>query len=564
MAEQQGGCISRSLVLTAPPNPNGNLHLGHLAGPILSADAFMRHERLLGREAYFLLGTDDNQSWTASMAAQLGDTPQGTADRFAEKIDGTLKATQVDVEIFYRPNASPHHRQIVEETVERLHAAGHLIPRDAPTPFCTTCDTFLFEVALAGGCPHCKTPTYGNGCENCGLPNDCVDLIDPTCKACGGTPESRPLRRLYFPLEPHRAWLEEYLAVTPMPSQQRAQCQRLMEAELLLEVASSHKTDWGIPVPLEGFSGQCVSAWLEMAPGYLAATKQLCEHLGSPGEESWLDWWRGGDSQVVLFFGSDNCWNHTLFYPALLHALDPSLQAPQAFVSNQLYRLEGQKFSTSRGHAIWGDDLVAESSADVVRFYLAYTAPEHAATNFSMAAFRAFVHNEMEGTWQGWLHDLGTTLQEDYGGLAPESGAWGDRHHLFQQQQETLLLEARAAFAAATFSLQKATRIACELVRLARNFGEAEAVWRQTLDAPGYGHTATALELAAARTLVLLTAPLMPEFAERLWRALGYQEPIFQTGYLDQAILVPSGQRVDLATTLFFPDLARQIVAQSA
>jgi len=561
MQEQKAGGIARSVVFGSPPNPNGNLHLGHLAGPYLSADVFIRHQRLLGKEAYFLLGTDDNQSWTASMAAQLGETPQGTADRFAAKIDGTLKAAQLDVEVFYRPNSSPHHQRIVNETVERLHAAGHLVPRDAPAPFCTTCDTFLFEVAVAGGCPHCKTPTYGNGCETCGLPNDCVDLIDPTCKTCGNTPEARPLRRLYFPLELHREWLEAYLAATPMPSQQRALCRRLMEQSPLPEVVSSHRTDWGLPVPLAGFDGQCVSAWLEMAPGYLAATQQLCDHLGGG---SWRDWWSGGDAQVVMFFGSDNCWNHTLFYPALLHALDPSLRAPRAFVSNHLYRLEGKKFSTSRGHAVWGSDLVGETSADVVRFYLGYTSPEHEATNFAMADFRAFVRDELVGSWQQWLNTLGTTVQQRHGGLAPEPGAWGDRHHLFQRQQNALLAEARDAFAAASFSLQKATRIARELARLGRNFGTAETAWRQTLDAPGYGRTAVALELAAARTLALLTAPLMPEFAERLWRALGYQDPIWQAGWPEEAPPVPAGQRVALAETVFFPNLAQEALTQSA
>ncbi len=56
----------------------------------------------------------------------------------------------------------------------------------------------------------------------------------------------------------------------------------------------------------------------------------------------------------------------------------------------------------------------------------------------------------------------------------------------------------------------------------------------------------------------------MPEFAERLWRALGYQDPIWQAGWPEEAPLVPVGQRVELAETAFFPNLTQEALAQSA
>jgi methionyl-tRNA synthetase len=334
-----------------------------------------------------------------------------------------------------------------------------------------------------------------------------------------------------------------------------------MESDPLPEVVSSHLTDWGLPVSLEGFEDQRVSAWLEMAPGYLAATQQLCDLLG---EGRWQDWWQGGDSQVVMFFGSDNCWNHTLFYPALLHALDPALRPPRAFVSNFLYRLEGEKFSTSRGHAIWGSDLVEETSADVVRFYLGYTAPEQEATNFARREFETFIQEELMGRWQSWLGELGETVARHHGGRVPEAGAWASRHHLFQRQQTGMLQQIREALTAASFSLQKATRLACEMVRLARNFAAAESHWGQSRDDRRFGDTAIALQLAAARTLATMTAPLMPDFGEALWHALGHATAIWSAPWPAEAALLPAGQGVELKGVSFFPDAVREEVAQSA
>ncbi len=54
---------------------------------------------------------------------------------------------------------------------------------------------------------------------------------------------------------------------------------------------------------------------------------------------------------------------------------------------NEFYRLDGKKFSTSRQHAIWGREMVAEVPADAMRFYLAWSAPEVEGTNFTRREF---------------------------------------------------------------------------------------------------------------------------------------------------------------------------------
>ncbi|MGW5023703.1 cupin domain-containing protein, partial [Streptomyces albidoflavus] len=56
----------RSLVFCPPPTPNGGLHLGHLAGPYVRADMLARALRSMGREARYVTGTDDHQSYVAA------------------------------------------------------------------------------------------------------------------------------------------------------------------------------------------------------------------------------------------------------------------------------------------------------------------------------------------------------------------------------------------------------------------------------------------------------------------------------------------------------------------
>jgi len=394
------------------------------------------------------------------------------------------------------------------------------VARDAPALVCEACDDlYLFEVRVKGGCPHCGKPSCGNACEECGLPNQVVDLVDPVCTRCGGKPVEKPVRRLFFPLEPHRQTLEEYHRKVEMTTQHRALIHQLMDGEMP-EIVASHPTDWGLPVPIEGFEGHVVSAWLEMAPGYLAGAAELADKVGR--DDGWRAFWgTGDDCRVVQFFGFDNCWNHGVLYPALLEAWSPEVEPPVAFVSNQLYRLDHEKFSTSRNHAVWTRDLVSANSPDTVRFYAAYTCPEAEQTNFSLDEFAGFVTDELRGRWQSWLASLQKKVDDIYGGEVPEAGAWTNNHLDFMKRLKSYLDQTADAYHWRSFSPQRATRLACDLVKAARDFGLAQEAWRRTPAASNEQRTGIALELCAARTLAMMVAPIMPDFAAAVRKALG-------------------------------------------
>lgn len=42
--------MSKYIVTITPPTPNGDLHIGHIAGPFLAADVFTRVQRQRGHD----------------------------------------------------------------------------------------------------------------------------------------------------------------------------------------------------------------------------------------------------------------------------------------------------------------------------------------------------------------------------------------------------------------------------------------------------------------------------------------------------------------------------------
>ncbi len=548
----------RTVIYGSPPNPNGDMHLGHMSGPYLTADILVRHRRMLGEDAHLAIGTDDNQCWTAAKASQLGLEPQETADRFATEITKTLDSARLNVSAFYRPNAGERYSELVCDAVEKLYAQGHLVAREAPALVCEGCSQYLFEVYVSGKCPHCGVKCCGNACEDCGRPNEVVDLVDPVCAGCGATPKKTRLRRLFFPLEPHRQTLLDYYDTVVMSTRQRALCRQLMEGPMP-EIIASHLSGWGIPVPLQGFDGQCVSAWIEMAPGYLAGSADVSDAIGR--DDGWRAFYGSDHGQSIQCYGYDNCWNHGLVYPALLKAYDPEIRLPIAHITNEFYLLDHEKFSTSRGHAVWARDLIGKNSADTVRFYMARTRPEAERTNFSLGEFSDFVERELIGRWGGWLAALQAKVSRGYDGAVPEAGAWSDNHRSYLERLQQTLVDIGRAYALESFSLQRITRLASELVRAARDFGKTEDAWAAVGSAKDERRTGIALELAAARALALTTAPVMPDFAQRLWEGLGYSDQVGDQSWQTLPEFVAPGNQVRGLDADFFP---RPVISDEA
>jgi methionyl-tRNA synthetase len=529
----------RLLVTATPPTVNGNLHLGHLSGPYLAADVFVRAQRMTGTEVAYLSGADDHQSYVVRKGGQQGLAPRAVCERYTAEIERSLELAAIDMDLFARPSTSPHHRRFVQELFTKLHDAGDIHARQAPSLWCVSCDRYLFEAHVGGSCPHCGSGSDGCACEACGRPNDCVDLRDPKCKRCGASPEVREVERLYFRLGRYEAALRDYWTRARMPPHLIAICEHMLQGGLP-DVAVSHVTDWGIPVPVPGFAGQCVYVWFEMAPGYLAATQEMLDARG--GGASWRDLWCSDGAEVVQFFGIDNGWFHAVLFPAVWAAYDPAIRPPSTFVVNEFYRLEGDKFSTSRNHAIWVSDFLATESADAARFYLTLDRPEHRETSFSLDEYRRTVHAELTLGWQAWLRGLGRKAVAEFDGKAPVTGAYSSEHRAFFALVHELIARCGACYSSASFSSVGAVRCARELARAACEFGSAQDFLRGVAARRDERRTAVALELMAANALAMLASPLLPGFAARLRRALGWQtdEPRWNA----QPEFLPGGQDV--------------------
>ena len=509
--------------LTAtPPTPNGDLHLGHLAGPYVAVDVLRRYLTAEGADVVMTTGMDDSQSYVPVTGLRTGRTGEQVADFYGSRIAEAWEAAYVRFDRIVMPRRDPDYVEFVQTFFRQLVDKGAIVPRTRPLPFCRDCDRWLYEAFVNGGCPHCGASSNGNACEACGRPNTCGDLRDPRCVACGQAAELRDCTRLFLPLEPLADQLAAFWDSVAMPPHLRELC-RAMAADGLPEIAVSHPSDWGVPVPgPPQFEDQRIFVWLEMAPGYL---------LESDDSST------GPACGPVQLFGFDNGYFHAVLFPALFMAWDPDLPLATAFVVNEFYLYEGKKFSTSRGHAVWARDALAQHGADVVRRHVLHDRPNGRQTNFRWRDLER-TRDHLEEEWNGWLNRLFAAVADETGGTVPAESPAGPESEVLLGRLTRLVEELREAYSPAAFDARRAVELLDELVRCASDHGYVHAHEPD----PARYRAALSAQLAAASALASWAAPALPEGAARLSEALGLRPA--RRVHADALAPPPAGSRL--------------------
>jgi methionyl-tRNA synthetase len=389
----------RVVIVGPPPTPNGDLHIGHIAGPYMAADVHARYLRTIGRRVLYVTGTDDNQTYVVSTAARRGTTPEALAERSTRDMQRSLEAIGVVLDGFAPFDEG--YRAAVLDFTTRLHAAGKLRLRTVRLPYDERCGQFLVEGLVEGGCPVCLAVSRGGLCESCGHPNNFDELVHAHSTMHPSHPvTTREARILVLPLEEYRDRISAFYETkqsTWRPRIVQLVCELL--ARPLPDFAITYPVDWGFPAPFAETPGQVLNAWAEGMPASMYCTEFAQRRAGErPG--SYDELWRAEhDIELVYFLGFDNAYFWGITHLSLLLAYDGEYVLPHSIVCNEFYELEHEKFSTSRGHVIWTRDLLQEVPRDLVRFYLALTAPEHSRTNFSRAALDTIAQTRLVEPW---------------------------------------------------------------------------------------------------------------------------------------------------------------------
>lgn len=545
----QSGSFARTLVTSALPYANGEIHLGHLAGAYLPADICVRYLRLRGREVLFVCGTDEYGVPITLTAERQGITPQELVDRNHASIRDSFARFGMSFDNFSQ-TSRPIHTETSQDFFADLHRQGVFRQKTTEQFYSPSQRRFLADRYIEGTCPKCRAEgARGDQCEKCGSSLDPTQLIDPHNVQDNSPLELRETTHWFLPLGAFQDRLTALIDAHPEWKENVKQYCRGWFKEGLEDRAVTRDLGWGVPVPLPDHDGKVFYVWFEAPIGYISSTREWAAARGDP--EGWRRWWQDPSTRLIHFIGKDNVFFHAVMFPAMLMAHSEGYVLPDNVPANEFLNLEGQKLSTSRGFAVWLPDYLDKFDPDPLRYTLARNLPETRDMNFTWEGFQARNNNELGNNFGNLINRIFTFIHKYFDGVVPQ---WSEAD--LTDLDRAALGEVAAdlqewADRLETFDIKAAVEAAFHAGQVGnRYFDESAPFKTRKTDLQRCGQS-LGVAVQILRLLAVMLAPIVPFAMEKLWGWLGMGTPLWQGGWEEGLRPIPAGRRLGQSHILF-------------
>lgn len=326
--------------------PSGKLQLGNSYTTVL-ADAAARYNRLLGKETYFLTGTDEHGLKIEQKAEALGKTPKAYVDDMAQEIKDLWQLMDISYDQFIR-TTDEKHEVAVQQIFEQLLAQGDIYKGAYEGWYSVSDEEYFTESQLA--------EVYR----------------DEAGKVIGGVAPSGHEVELvkeesyFFKMSKYADWLLDYYKNHPNFIQPEARMNEMINNFIkpgLEDLAVTRTSfNWGVKVPSD--PKHVVYVWIDALANYITALG-----YGSVDQSLYEKFWPAN----VHLVGKEIVRFHTIYWPIMLHAL--GLPMPDQIVGHGWLVMKDGKMSKSKGNVVYPDVLVERYGLDAVRYYLLKAMP---------------------------------------------------------------------------------------------------------------------------------------------------------------------------------------------
>ena len=260
-------------VSVAWPYANGDLHIGHLAGAYLPADIFARYHRLVGNHVLMVSGSDSHGTPISVEADKRGISPRDVFERYHERFVQTQQKIGISYDLFTHTDTENHH-QIAQDFFTMLLERDYLYKETQTLLYSASEKRFLPDRYVEGKCYICGYESArGDQCDNCGNLMDATKLINPRSKSNPDDKlEIRETEHYFLALDKFADQILQYL--DGYQDNWRPNVTRFSQnfvKDGLRGRAITRDIDWGISVPLEGWTDKRLYVWFEAVMGYFTA-----------------------------------------------------------------------------------------------------------------------------------------------------------------------------------------------------------------------------------------------------------------------------------------------------
>lgn len=461
-------------------------HIGNTYEVVLT-DAIARFNRLIGKDVFFLTGTDEHGQKIEEIAEKEGVTPKAYVDKVAGEIKKIWDLMGASYDKFIR-TTDDYHVAAVQKIFKKFYDQGDIYKSKYEGLYCVPCESFFTDTQAPDG----------------------------ICPDCG-----RPLKRTheeayFFKMSKYQKRLEEYIESHPDFIQPEARKREMVNNFLkpgLQDLCVSRTSfKWGIPVTFD--DKHVIYVWIDALSNYITA---LGYDVDSKGE-NYKKYWPAN----VHIIGKDILRFHTIYWPIMLMALGEPL--PEKVFGHPWLLSGGDKMSKSKGNVMYADDLVRHFGVDAIRYYVLREMPFAADGTITLETIIARYNSDLANTLGNLVTRTVAMINKYFGGTVCHKGEE-------DEFDESLIAECNktrdeVAAKMAEFKVADALEAILSLARRSNKYIDETLPWVLAKDETKKDRLQTVLYnlSEAIRFIGVLISPFMPETAKTILEVTGAKD----------------------------------------
>jgi len=318
--------MTKKFYITTPIYyPNDIPHIGH-AYTTLAADVLARWNKRLGKEVFFLTGTDEHGKKIENIAKEKGKEPKEFIDELTPKFKEAWKKLNINYDYFIR-TTDLEHQKVVREILQKIYDKGDIYLGQYEGYYCTGCEAYYTEKDLIEGC--------------CPIHKKKIEILKEDS--------------YFFKLSKYqKKLLDLYKKNTKfiLPENRRKEIINRVKEGLNDLSISRTSFSWGISLPFD--KKHIAYVWADALTNYYSATRINGKEKFWPAD--------------IHLIGKDILWFHTVYWPALL--MSAEIELPKTIFAHGWWTFDSQKISKSQGKVINIDELISIAGVDSARYFL--------------------------------------------------------------------------------------------------------------------------------------------------------------------------------------------------